>query len=1257
MNNQKNLNQKSEDIYDIKKYTDNELLQILDLANMNPTDRELEAKIIYYIKKYNFIPTENAKKLAQFFNDIYDHFFEEEEDREESTKTTTIEGFSTPSSINQTTPTTSTPSYSSVDIGFKPSEAVGLTKPVSVSRDKMNPVLNQTITRVISIDSQFRDNLNNKITTLSTDFTFDLSEPLRDVVSLKLYSIQLPYTWYTIDSAFGSNFFILEPNPKSLINGNYNFYFDISAGNYTNTTIFTALNNSVTNLINQFPDVSFGTTNFNFNPVTAITTMTFDIQNIYNEPQYQLVFDGSHNPFNQFDATNSVANFLGYSFQSYNTSTIYGQYNPASSDVSSNQPNYNSTYNFNNDTTTPYYYVDACNNYFTIIQYVATPTTLDINTKPTVIIPDIVYQNDCPLYNDISSNIPSVVLNQWTISFSNQIQFDMSYSRQTLLNDLNNQIKNLNSHNNFYSFLDIPNSGASLTGITDPSCSFNINDVSYVQLDLKLSRYTTPNIYNYKTVVQFPNENEKPPPNGSRYLWRDFSNNGTSCFNFDPKKTFFELNDITGEDTPAITNYKITKNPYILLRCIRQQYDFSLNDYVIKLENSDASQNALGGYTLSQYLQKINKGINYANKNSISLNNNDLNLLYPGGIDLSDNEIPDGINGNPLIRWKTQCYQNPSDFKIKFQFDITRTYTADKYLIDISNTILQTVLGIELLNNSSDISYNNSHFTCSFQPLPNGYYVPFHLPVIKFLLKDQYTGSPINYIRYDVFMDASGSESTVIKYYENPTDILTDMNTAFNNFIFYYRRYSGPNQSPSVIADVSDNPIKGTYLNPLRFTGGNFQTILDVSINVPLKTDDYQVIFYDASGNNYNSGGNYDSSGNVILSPWSPTGSWATNLYMTDQSYNLIDPYFADISGNLSTISSSRYVLQDEIIFSNGNNLTTAVLQFNPIPSANGLYGLYQDQGDNIIKIDLSSNYPYQREILINDLNTRLSQNPLTQGSYFFIEYKGSLKKTRLRLNINKIYTANDYNLVFYNNIDFVKCYVGATSVRNVSWDSTLGWILGFRAQTTYPLSSYYTSNIPSGIASLLGDSTVALNLYNYFMIILDDFNQNHLNDGLVTITKKDYSIYSSSYTARSSNICNNPDSSSNLLTMTNNSIIQNFNGNNSQTNLTQNQIYSNNQLLNANQTNNTLVQTSPGPYIKDIFGLIPLKTTGLSPGQPYIEFGGTLQAQERIYFGPVNIHRMHIQLINDHGNVVNLNGQNWSFSLLCEQLYQSKAT
>jgi len=725
-----------EDLYDIKKYSDNELLQILDLANMNPTDRELEAKIIYFIKKYNFIPTENAKQLTQFFNDIYDHFFENNESDSEPV----IEGLTTqtPQSSIQMS---STPSN---DIETKPLDSVGLTKSVAVSHGKMNPLLNQTITRVISIDSQFRDNLNNKITTLSTDFTFDLSEPLRDVVSLKLYSIQIPYTWYTIDSAFGSNFFLLEPNPLSLINAGYTFKFDISAGNYTNTTIFTALTDSITDLQNQYPDVSFGTTNFNYNPITAITKLTFDIQNIYNEPQYRLAFDGSHNPFNQLNRNKSLANFLGYSNEFYNTSTLYGIKN----------------YNFNNDTTTPYYYVDASNFSFQIIQYVATPTTLNKNAVPTLqnsqINPN--YSPGCPEYTDI---LQPLILNTFTVSFSNQIQLNTAYPRETLLTDLNNQIKYTNTFNNNYTFLDKTNSDIFLTGITDLSSSLNINDVSYVQMDLKLSRYTTPNIYNFKTVVQFPIENTPPPNN--RYVWRDIQNNGTSCFNFDGNSVFQELNNIISEKSPTITNYDISQNPYILLRCIREQYDFSLNDYVIKIANSTPAENETGGYILSQYIREINRGIFYANQSSLSLNHNDLNLPvnllnHP---DISDNQIPT-ITNYPQLTWNSFCYHNPVTNFMQFQFDITRTFTADKYIIDISNTLLESILGIQPAN--SDISGNNP-FQCIFFPKANGYNFPFNIPLIKILLKNEYTGSPINYIRYDVYMDASGDQSTQRGYY------------------------------------------------------------------------------------------------------------------------------------------------------------------------------------------------------------------------------------------------------------------------------------------------------------------------------------------------------------------------------------------------------------------------------------------------------------------------------------------------------------
>ena len=111
---------------------------------------------------------------------------------------------------------------------------------------------------------------------------------------------------------------------------------------------------------------------------------------------------------------------------------------------------------------------------------------------------------------------------------------------------------------------------------------------------------------------------------------------------------------------------------------------------------------------------------------------------------------------------------------------------------------------------------------------------------------------------------------------------------------------------------------------------------------------------------------------------------------------------------------------------------------------------------------------------------------------------------------------------------------------------------------------------------------------------------------------------------------------------------------------MTANQLYALTSTANLNQ--GTMQTTSgevssknygSGPFAKDVFGIIPMKLSGLQNGQSFVEFGGTLQNQERIYFWPVNIHRMSVKLLSDRGNVVDLNGANWSFSLICEQLYR----
>ena len=75
----------SEDIYNVNKYSDVELFQIFDL--INPSDRELETKIIQMMNKYQHIKNDSGTQLYRFFDDIYNHFFDSSDDDVENMDT------------------------------------------------------------------------------------------------------------------------------------------------------------------------------------------------------------------------------------------------------------------------------------------------------------------------------------------------------------------------------------------------------------------------------------------------------------------------------------------------------------------------------------------------------------------------------------------------------------------------------------------------------------------------------------------------------------------------------------------------------------------------------------------------------------------------------------------------------------------------------------------------------------------------------------------------------------------------------------------------------------------------------------------------------------------------------------------------------------------------------------------------------------------------------------------------------------------
>lgn len=248
------------------------------------------------------------------------------------------------------------------------------------------------------------------------------------------------------------------------------------------------------------------------------------------------------------------------------------------------------------------------------------------------------------------------------------------------------------------------------------------------------------------------------------------------------------------------------------------------------------------------------------------------------------------------------------------------------------------------------------------------------------------------------------------------------------------------------------------------------------------------------------------------------------------------------------------------------------------------------------------------------------------------------------------------------------------TANQNHTFNTSLGWLMGFRA-TTEPILT--TGNIPVATLDLYGPK--------YFILVIDDFNQNHINNGLITITELSKKLaLPNYYTPTQPYLCENNTSVNNLNTV-NDQILQYYNLSNNEAislgintenitdivvdklnlsykpsykvlpsaprTLTNAQIYTINEII-KNRENNSSFK-SKAPTSTDTFALVPIKHSGLSTGDLYVEFSGSLQDSKRIYFGPVNIDRLHVKLLDDKGFLVDLHGANWSITLISENLYQ----
>lgn len=303
----------------------------------------------------------------------------------------------------------------------------------------------------------------------------------------------------------------------------------------------------------------------------------------------------------------------------------------------------------------------------------------------------------------------------------------------------------------------------------------------------------------------------------------------------------------------------------------------------------------------------------------------------------------------------------------------------------------------------------------------------------------------------------------------------------------------------------------------------------------------------------------------------------------------------------------------------------------------------------------------------------------------------------------NKISTITQYSETFdsdrdayYTFFDLTgtkSCYESGTyacsagSTQGHTFNGTLGWLMGFRLPLQPIFSSDYGTsttpytysggNTPSGVLNLYGTK--------YFILVLDDYNQNHINNGLITITELSKSLpIPSYYNTSQPYICST--SVTNLPAVIDINALGNLSNINGQQfmsrgvnpdnvynslqdkldfgtgkipqilpsaprTLTQAQIYTINEII--KNRSKTISFRAKAPTNSDTFALIPIKYGNMTTGQLYTELSGQFQDNKRIYFGPVDIDRLRVRLLDDRGNTVDLHGADWCVTLISENLYQ----
>ena len=244
------------------------------------------------------------------------------------------------------------------------------------------------------------------------------------------------------------------------------------------------------------------------------------------------------------------------------------------------------------------------------------------------------------------------------------------------------------------------------------------------------------------------------------------------------------------------------------------------------------------------------------------------------------------------------------------------------------------------------------------------------------------------------------------------------------------------------------------------------------------------------------------------------------------------------------------------------------------------------------------------------------------------------------------------FKLTFFDPKRVLDCAAGCRQSNKIN--NSLGWILGFRSNSVHT-SVLYNSfaldgmvyDMPASPAGFTLSSEAVVDTYGpkYFMLVLDDYKNNRINGGVVSVTNTETRLDQPYYYDADIPCESIPDpfgGPTDKITV---------NIPSEPRTLTEAQLYSINEI--RRNRGFTRVDRVAEPTSSNVFALINFDKNGLAIGSAISDSSPALAAYTRDYFGPVTLQRLKVTLVDDNGFNVNLNGNDWSFTFAAKALYE----